>query len=140
MTIEDRLAEHIDEVWNGNRLDVWRENLYADTVQTMEQIDKKPSDIGRIGSYDGEYECTWSEFKKLADFNYDSGYGGTKVATDLIILFRDGTWLERNEYDGSEWWTYRTPPDFNSLFDIPKEIESLQGRGFLSDIHEEEEE
>lgn len=140
---EEDWSEMIDDVWNNEN---WREdmddrNLYTETVQAMKGIDKDPSDIGRIGSYDCEYECTWAEFKELAGFHYDSGYGGTKVATDLIILFKDGTWMERREYDGSEWWRYVTPPIFRkSLLHIPKEIEYLQGRGFLSDIHEEEEE
>jgi len=135
----DDWEKHIDEIWNDEN---WRgtlmdeENLYTETVEAMKSIDKNPSDIGRIGSYDGDYECTWLEFMSLADFHYDSGYGGTKVATDLIILFRDGTWMERKEYDGSEWWSYVTPPDFRrSLWDFPKKIESLRGSGFLSHIH-----
>ena len=115
-------------------------NLLKETENELECIGKTPNDIARIGSYDGEHGCTWEEFKELADIEYDSGYGIQKVATDLIILFRDGTWLERKEYDGSEWWSYVTPPDFNSLFDIPNEIESLQGRGYLSHIHGDEEE
>ena len=136
-------AKHIDEVWNYEN---WREkmddrDLYTETVQAMKSIDKDPYDIRRIGSYDGEYECSWFEFVSLADFHYDSGYGGTEVATDLIILFTDGTWMERKEYDGSEWWQYVKPPNFRkSIFDIPNEIKSLQGCGFLSDIHGEEEE
>ena len=58
--IED-WAKHIDEVWNDEN---WREkmddrNLYTETVQAMKSIDKDPYDIRRIGSYDGEYECSW---------------------------------------------------------------------------------
>ena len=118
-----------------------KENLYAETVQAMKSIDKDPSDIGRIGSYDGEYECTWVEFCSLADFHYNSGYGGTEVATDLIIMFTDGTWMERKEYDGSEWWSYVTPPNLrNSIFHFPNEIKSLQGYGFLSDINGDDDE
>ena len=40
----------------------------------------------------------------MAKFKYDCGYGSAYVARDLIILFKDGTRLERSEYDGSEWW------------------------------------
>jgi len=117
------------------------QTLYAETVQVMEHIDKKPSDISRIGSYDGEYECTWDEFKELADFHYDSGFGGVEVATDLIILFRDGTWLERDEYDGSEWWVHRVPPEPMSLFKLDyKQIKKLQGHGSIEHLDEEYEE
>ena len=42
------------------------------------------------------------------DFNYDDGYGSQEL--DGVVLFKDNTWLERGEYDGSEWWEYKTPP------------------------------
>lgn len=41
--------------------------------------------------------------------NYDNGFGGQEVVTDLVIL-GDNWWLERGEYDGSEWWGFRTVP------------------------------
>ena len=46
---------------------------------------------------------------KLADVEYDDGFGGQTVAKDLLVV-GDGWWLERNEYDGSEWWEFRRPP------------------------------
>lgn len=42
------------------------------------------------------------------NFTYDNGYGGQKLFG--YIVFTDGTWLERAEYDGSEWWTYKQIP------------------------------
>lgn len=42
------------------------------------------------------------------DFTYDNGYGGQELFG--YIVFTDGTWLERAEYDGSEWWTYKQIP------------------------------
>jgi len=33
---------------------------------------------------------------------YDSGFGGQMVYG--IIVFDNQSWLERREYDGSEWW------------------------------------
>lgn len=44
-------------------------------------------------------------------FNYDSGYGSAKVAESLEIVGKDW-WLERSEYDGSEWWSFRTKPSY----------------------------
>ena len=29
---------------------------------------------------------------------------------NIVIVFEDGTWLERGEYDGSEWWEYKQKP------------------------------
>ena len=52
-----------------------------------------------------EYEA----FLQKLDFNYDSGYGMQEV-DGTVWLMKDHTWLERGEYDGSEWWAYRECP------------------------------
>lgn len=44
------------------------------------------------------------------DFEYDAGYGIMNV--DGFIAFKDGTWMERREYDGSEWWEYKDMPRY----------------------------
>lgn len=45
---------------------------------------------------------------KINDLNYDDGYGGQELHG--IIVFKNGTWLERGEYDGAEWWEYKKTP------------------------------
>lgn len=52
--------------------------------------------------------------KILASIDYDNGYGGQELFG--TIVFKDGTWLERGEYDGSEWWEHRKQPTEESLF------------------------
>jgi hypothetical protein len=42
------------------------------------------------------------------DFTYDAGYGGQELFG--FVVFEDGTWLERGEYDGSEWWEHKQTP------------------------------
>ncbi|QNI21485.1 hypothetical protein [Salmonella phage 3sent1] len=37
------------------------------------------------------------------------------------VWFTDGTWLERGEYDGSEWWEYKATPA------IPEECRTING-------------
>jgi hypothetical protein len=50
-------------------------------------------------------------FTELAqETEYDNGYGSAVIAKDLVILMEDGTWFERGEYDGAEWWRYVKPP------------------------------
>ena len=49
-------------------------------------------------------------FKELANREYDSGYGTRMVDGSLVILLNDGRWMERDEYDGSEWWRLVSPP------------------------------
>lgn len=63
----------------------------------------------KVGYSDSDYE----EFLKQLDFNYSNGFGGQEL--DGIILYEDGVWSERGEYDGSEWWETHKYPN------IPKE-------------------
>lgn len=50
----------------------------------------------------------------LAAIDYDEGYGSQELFG--TIVFKDNTWLERGEYDGSEWWEHRKLPTEESLF------------------------
>jgi hypothetical protein len=54
------------------------------------------------------------DFLDSINFEYDSGYGSQKLYGN--IWYVDGTWSERGEYDGSEWWVYTSCPE------IPKEV------------------
>lgn len=47
-------------------------------------------------------------FLKSLDFDYDSGYGGQELYG--TIWYIDGTWSDRGEYDGSEWWEHHECP------------------------------
>jgi hypothetical protein len=51
-----------------------------------------------------EYE----HFLSLLNFEYDEGYGSQKLFG--FIWYKDGTWSDRGEYDGSEWWSYQKIP------------------------------
>lgn len=51
----------------------------------------------------------YNDFLSSLDFEYDSGYGGQELHG--LIWYQDGTWSERGEYDGSEWWDYKARPD-----------------------------
>lgn len=59
----------------------------------------------------------WDSFLSEIDFEYDDGYGGQELFG--TIWYTDGTWSERGEYDGSEWWEYRLRPN------IPKELDRV---------------
>ena len=51
----------------------------------------------------------------ILNFEYDDGYGITEVNMGLKLVGKD-FWLERHEYDGSEWWEYKTLPIYNEDF------------------------
>jgi len=59
----------------------------------------------REGYSKEEYE----EFLNRLDFEYDNGYGGQELY-GIVWLMEENTWLERGEYDGSEWWEYNKCP------------------------------
>lgn len=42
------------------------------------------------------------------DFEYYNGYGSQELQG--TVWYTDGTWSERCEYDGSEWWEHRKRP------------------------------
>jgi hypothetical protein len=53
-------------------------------------------------------EEQYNAFVESLDFEYDSGYGGQELFG--TVWFKDGTWANRGEYDGSEWWDYHVCP------------------------------
>ena len=62
------------------------------------------------------------QFLENIDFMYDSGYGGQELFG--TIWYKDGTWSERGEYDGSEWWQYQRCPEIPTILKrIDKERE-----------------
>lgn len=82
-------------------------NLKSETLEILKQYGKKPEDIKWVGCDDFHFDP--ASFWRLADKEYDSGYGAPKVAEDLLVV-GDNWWLERHEYDGSEWWEYKELP------------------------------
>ena len=50
------------------------------------------------------------------DFEYDDGYGGQELFG--YIWYEDGTWSERGEYDGSEWWERKERPATDIVIDV----------------------
>ena len=84
-------------------------NLLEETIEDIARSGHKPEDIIFIGSEASGHRCTWEEFQALANVDYDAGYGAQEIASDLIIVFRDGAKMWRHEYDGSERWDYSEP-------------------------------
>ena len=86
-------------------------NFLEETKQEINDVGKTVDDIVYIGSYESNLGVKdFKEFEKLADFEYHSGYGSSEIPVNLVIVFKDGSWLERGEYDGSEWWEFKKTP------------------------------
>lgn len=94
-------------------------NLLEETIEILKEHNLKLDDIVWIGCEN--FYVSLEGFKKLSDTKYDSGYGSPKVAEDLIIVGKNW-WLERHEYDGSEWWEFKKiPPKPN----VKKKLKAL---------------
>lgn len=89
-------------------------NLLKETEEILKDNGKKLSDIIAVQGF--EFGMPVDTFLKLADVEYDDGYGSSKVAEDLIVIGTDW-WLERHEYDGSEWWEYKEIPKILEVSD-----------------------
>lgn len=54
----------------------------------------------------------WNDFLSNLDFMYDSGFGSQELFG--TIWYENGTWSDRGEYDGSEYWHYHECPEIPS--------------------------
>ena len=96
-------------------------NLLQETIEILEYHGKTLSDIIFIRQ---DHHYKWDQpacnhkiedleaLKLLLDTEYDDGYGSPEVNTNLQLVGKD-FWLERHEYDGSEWWEYKTLPTYD---------------------------
>lgn len=83
-------------------------NLLEETVAILSRHDKETTDVLYVT--DGAVYSVWPQFKVWATgLNYNDGYGGAVVNQNLKVV-GEGWWLERGEYDGSEWWVFKTMP------------------------------
>ncbi len=101
-------------------------NLVEETLECLSENGKTPADVLWVG-IDGEFECTWEEFAtKWSHFIYNNGYGRIEIDPCLVVVGEDW-WLERAEYDGSEWWEFKTPPTKPTVHKVPKRLKTLWG-------------
>lgn len=81
-------------------------NLLGETKDAISRSGHSTDDVRFVGSRDGKLGIPWSQAEKVLDIDYDDGYGGQEIAADLVVVFTDGGFLRREEYDGREWWGY----------------------------------
>ena len=88
--------------------------IMKDWNKTSEQVDW-------VGSRDGAYAISWTEFEQITK--------DEKMPSEdqIVIVFQDGSWIWVDEYDGSPYFRYATPPkkminahSFSKLSELPR--------------------
>ena len=89
--------------------------LLDETIGCMLRNGVHPSMVRAVT--DRECSVTWEVFaEQVKNYEYYASYGGHMVNQDLRVC-GSNWWMERKEYDGSEWWefkhniTYPSPVD-----------------------------
>lgn len=83
-------------------------NYYEELKHVLTKHGYALLDIDWIGTRD--FTVPVYEFLQTAlKTDYNNGYGGVATPMDVVIVMKDGSWFERAEYDGSEWWEYKKP-------------------------------
>ena len=68
-------------------------NLWEETIEILSEYGKTFDDVLFIQG--NNFEITKDNFER--------------VAKELVLVGKDW-WIERGEYDGSEWWDFKTIP------------------------------
>ena len=91
-------------------------NLLKETKKILEQHGKTFDDVIFVGDTRFKTKMAVEDFIKRANNNFMDDYDSIKINIDLILVGKD-FWLERHEYDGSEWWEYKSMPNINDFVD-----------------------
>ena len=84
-------------------------NFLSETLSVLRREEIPVDDVAYVFLDDG-IRCFWEDFAKAAnEIYYDNGFGRVEINPSLMIVGFDW-WLERREYDGSEWWEYCEAP------------------------------
>lgn len=84
-------------------------NLLQETLDVLKENGKTPADVQWVGRASISAKCTWEDFAKQANFEYNNHSGWMEIPADLVAV-GDDWWLEREEYDGDEWWEFKVIP------------------------------
>lgn len=94
-------------------------NLQEETLEAIKAVGKNIEDIAYCDIYKSDWRnekdrtiCIDNFDINALNLKYDAGYGSQEIFG--FIVFTDNSWLQRREYDGSEWWEYfKTPERIN---------------------------
>lgn len=113
------------------------ESFYDTTLKALADSGHSSEDITFIGSRNTGHSCTWDEFKELCKQQEKEMSAYYNVPVDLVIVFRDGQYMDRHDSEHGYGfdWRYMKP------FVIPKETKQItkfftNGHDDFEDVHE----
>ncbi len=83
-------------------------NLYTEIVNDLTWEGKTLEDIAYV-TVRGEHFRPEAFLEMAKTIRYDRGSVVREITPSLEIVLKDGSWFERNSYDGNEWFDYKTP-------------------------------
>lgn len=106
---KEELMEKLNTLKNIYGADIICANITHATVESyFTQDDQEDVETPAIRLKQGHTEAEFNEFLSKLDFEYDAGYGAQYVFG--YVWLTNGVWMERGEYDGSEWWEWHKYP------------------------------
>lgn len=96
------------------------ENFYHETIEFLSLHGKSPKDIKWMG-FKFRYTFGWETFKRLANKEYNNGFGDY-VYNDLLVIVGDGWWLSMENYDGLCNWRYNECPPEPDKKELPRTL------------------
>lgn len=114
-------------------------NLLKETIEAISSCGKTTDDVMWVGSKDGKYAIDWRDFERIADIDYDDGYGSQEIAKDLVVVFFGDCYLDRREYDGAEWWEFNEAPQMRPDAEIFSKLKGECGWETLDELNNPEE-
>ena len=103
MNCRDEFVNHVES----------KEVLCAEVVYKKDYDEK--NDV-RFDLKCGFSKEDYEEFLSLLNFDYDCGYGIQEIFG--TIWYKDGTWSDRYEYDGSESWNFQKCPEIKDFLKV----------------------
>lgn len=82
-------------------------NFLQETKEILRNHELTLKDIKFVQTEKGSISI--KQFVDLANIEYDPSFGSPEIVLSLRVVGKDW-WLERHEYDGSEWWEFKKKP------------------------------
>jgi hypothetical protein len=111
---KEEMIERLNSLKNIYGADIICANITHTTYESYFTDDEDDVETPAITLKKGYTEAEYDAFLSKLDFEYDAGYGAQYVFG--YVWLTNGVWMDRGEYDGSEWWEWHKYPQ------IPDEL------------------